>query len=157
VLGYKKLFLLDADDNVVAEQARDARGNWLIDPSIPASAEDGSLVLHDGRGFSDGSPEADRATSFVLFDSRAQPLQQFRAPAGVSTWAPLSYDGKLVAFIAEVNPEQRAVHLADTASGAIWRVTTPTSNWIRAWLVQPAESAELWVFDGERRIDRLQL
>jgi hypothetical protein len=93
----------------------------------------------------------------VLFDSQAQPLQQFRAPAGVSTWAPLSSDGELVAFIAELNQEQRAVHLADTVSGVIWRATAPISKWIRAWLVQPAESAQLWVFDGERQIDRLQL
>ena len=69
----------------------------------------------------------------------------------------MSYDGKLMTFIAELTPEQRAVHVADTASGAIWRVTQPTSKWIRAWLVQTAGSAELWVFDGERQIDRLQL
>lgn len=157
VLGYNTLSLLDGDGKVRAEQARDARGNWLIDPSIPATAADGSLVLYHGRALNDDSAEANPATSFVFFDAQAKPLRQISAPANVSRWANMSYDGKLMTFIAEVSPEQRAVHVADTASGAIWRVTEPTSKWIRAWLVQTAGSAELWVFDGERQIDRLQL
>ena len=157
IVGMDTLFLVDADGKLRAEQTRDAQGAWLVDPEIPAAAADGSLVLYSGRRQGDDSINAKPAPSFVFFAADARPLRQIRAPATVSTWSPLSYDGRFVSFVAEVGEDRRAVHLAEAATGAIWRVTEPSAKWIRAWLVQAAIGPELWVFDGERRIDRLQL
>lgn len=157
IVGMDKLFLVDADGKLLAEQTRDAQGAWLVDPEIPAAAADGSLVLYSGRNLMGDSAEANSAPAFVFFDERAKPLRQIPAPATVATWSPLSYDGRFVSFVAEVGEDRRAVHLAEAATGALWRVTEPSAKWIRAWLVQAATGPELWVFDGERGIDRLQL
>lgn len=157
VLGHEKLYLLNADGTQYVEQGRDAQGHWLIDPALPASADDGSLVLYTGHLFGHESAAMQASTAFVLYDAKARALRQIPAPAGVAGWANLSYAGNLISFIAEVDSKQRAVHIADLNTGAIRRVTQATTKSIRAWLVQPAGKLELWVFDGDRRIDRVAL
>jgi hypothetical protein len=149
VLGYEKVFLIDASRKVLRTIARRADGRWIKSPEHASVAPDGSIAVLSMEN--DAASENSHAVS--LFSPRGEPLRTFILPDSVaSSVTRVAYDGKRVAIAVD-----KQIVLFDLSGQPLWRFTPPQEN-DEFWtpFLSPA-GQELWLFNGRHTIDRYGL
>ncbi|MCB1626555.1 MAG: hypothetical protein KDI48_02435, partial [Xanthomonadales bacterium] len=91
--------------------------------------------------------------SFIVWSSQGQALAEIPAPDKVQPYSGLSTDGTRLAYLLDSDE----VVVQDRRSGQAYRVLDIPFVPRAAFLVQPAGSPELWIWDGEWRIERRAL
>lgn len=157
VLGYMWIARIGADGEVQAKVQHDAKGRWLEDLGSGDVALDGSLALsllpaHSGRG---------DTSRIAIYAADASPLQTFDAPEGYSPWhGMLAWDGErlVLPWQPDRQAKPEAVLLSDAQGRQVRRLRPLPGHAIRHFaLHRGANGAELWIYDGERRVERYAL
>jgi hypothetical protein len=156
VLGYTRLFLVDENDAVIADIARGADGHWLGHLGPAAVAADGTLAVGSrpaGLGGAD-------SLVISLFAADGEPLHALQPPEGFQSWFALALDrGQLLFPWSEASSSPpTALVGTDLLGVARFRFQPPTGRHIAQLAVVERDGrAELWLFDGDRTIDRYLL
>src|SRR6185503_6132837 len=82
VVGYRALYLVEADHHVARTIDRTPDGTWLRDLGHAAVAPDGSLALVTGRG---------RPIRLHLFSAAGEPVRSLDLPGSVVTFLPFAF------------------------------------------------------------------
>jgi hypothetical protein len=166
VVGFEKLWLVAPNRVPRRTIDRTASGQWLERPGPAAVAPDGSIAL-----VSEAKPrdlmEPDAGHVVTIYGREGEAIRTWAAPDGILTWAGVAFDGTHFVALArgaastpsrtEVEPSI-AVLGFDANGAPQFRFDPPgASQRTRVFLVAAARGSELWIFDGERAIDRYAL
>ncbi|MCB1634755.1 MAG: hypothetical protein R3F04_05425 [Lysobacteraceae bacterium] len=133
---------------------RTPAGNWLRLPGPVTTDASGDLITHVTRmPLQDGAQPPVHQASFIVWSSQGQALAEIPAPDKVQPYSGLSTDGTRLAYLLDSDE----VVVQDRRSGQAYRVLDIPFVPRAAFLVQPAGSPELWIWDGEWRIERRAL
>jgi hypothetical protein len=147
VVGYEGVCLIEADRRIVRSVARAPDGTWLRGLEEAAVAPDGRLALVSSHS----------SKRLHLYSAAGEPERSLDLPPGLVTWSPVAFDGARLAFLErETGSETLHVGLFDVATGRHERLSaaSPEVPWTPCFA---AAGKELWLFDGERRIERYAL
>jgi len=154
-VGYTTLALLAADGTVVREIPRAPDGKWLRNIGGAGVAPDGSIALSTWPGLS-APTTGDDSAAIHLYDAGGEPVRSFAAPEGITIWAPFAFDGQRLAIGVEEENKPGSVVLMDAHGNTLGRFTPEGA--VPLW--HPffaAHGKELWLFDGERTLERFAL
>ena len=155
VMGHGQIYLIDAEDGVLATRERTSDERWLDYLGSAAVAGDGTLAVAS-------SDIADTETDrfIALFDADAQPLGTLPSPEGFQDWHPLAFDGQRLYFgwSADRETDPTAVTVTDLDGRPLYRLVPSSGRTIDSiGLVRRDGRDELWLFDGKRTIERVAL
>jgi hypothetical protein len=152
IVGYKALFLVDVDGEIVRRIDRAPDGRWLRGTAGAGVAPDGSIAVAtcDRLASGGGTP------GIHVYSASGEPVRSFAPPKDMPGWLPLAFDGERLAIGLYRDRQPGEVVLMDAHGRELGRVRPPGE--VECW--QPFFAAggdELWLFDGERRIERFAL
>lgn len=139
------LQLLEHDGTVLRTVERDSENRWIRDYDRVATAPDGSIAIL--------ASDEQRA---LVFSSTGEPTHALALPPGVTGWVRFAFDGRLMTFaLGGAASEPGAVLLFDL-EGRAQRFEPPRAAEVW-WPLFAAGGRELWLFDGDRSIERFAL
>jgi len=143
MVGYEALHLLDRTGKLVRKLERTPDDKWLRNLDRAGVAPDGSIALAASNGIHLYSPAGD-------------PVRTLEAPEGMPGWATFAYDGERLAIGVQRKDAPGAVVLMDAQGRTLGRFEPERA--VSLWLpFFAAGGKELWLFDGERSLERYAL
>lgn len=147
--GFRSVRLVTPDGSLLRTIERGADDTWLRRVDRAAVAPDGSLAL---------ASEWGRTNRVVhLYTPDGDPVRMLALPEGYAAWQPFAFDGERLAFGVENSDDSAgSVVLLDVQGECLGRFTPARP--VRFWTPYfAAGGTELWLFDGERRVERYRL
>ncbi|HEY2344327.1 MAG TPA: hypothetical protein VGH80_00440 [Xanthomonadaceae bacterium] len=159
VFDFDRILLVDAHGAVLRKI--DKAGNGSTGGiNAAAVAADGSLAVV-GVVFRQGFLPWDTSatTSTVLLSPRGDVIAAWPAPTDFEGMQNIAYDGRRVVFVVPGGKDGNAsIVVTNTKGKPQFRFPIASDAWrTRVFLVQRATGSELWIFNGERTIDRYAL
>jgi sugar lactone lactonase YvrE len=150
VIGYKAVFLVDANGALIRTIRKRPDGTWLTNMMGAAVGPDGSLVLRN----SSGRFEFDRRTVLSLYGPGGEPVRSI--PLVNPTWnAEVAFDGTTIATISG-----GTVYLYDVAGGPVKKFDLPFVDAEKSYWVPffSPDGTELWLWPaGSLELVRFKL
>jgi hypothetical protein len=148
VLGYEKVFLVDAAGKVSRTIDRRPDRRWLERPDEASVAPDGSIAVVSGAG------PFDRGSAAVsLYSAEGEPKACFLLPESVAWSHPrIAYDGRRVVAIGK-----KEIVILDASGKPLGRFTPQNSAevWWTPFLTRSGR--ELVLFDGRKSLFRYEV
>lgn len=143
-VGMKSVALVGPAGEVVRSSTRAPDGTWLRALHEAASAPDGSLAVL--------APQR-----LHVYSREGEPVRTLELPTGVQSWCGLAFDGRRAAMAFEDRDSETAsIGILDVESGELRRMPFGRAGALRTPFFA-AGGRELWLFDGERRVERFAL
>lgn len=162
IVGYDNVYRVDEQDAILRRIERSADGQWLDKPSLASVASDGSFVVISG-----GTPAQPLGSAISpparasLFSAEGDVRETWDVPDGLSFHdGAIAYDGQRVAFLVGAGGYEAAtaVVVTDAHGQPEWRFAPAADHPPgKVFLFRTDSGAELWLFDGKKRIDRYAL
>ncbi len=158
VVGYEEITRVDERGTVLNRISRSHNGRWLVSPHFAAAAPDGALAVVTEAASMDLLSDA-MDSRVAIFSAGGVALRDLPAPPGVINWVPIAFDGEHLGLIvaSDAQAEQREAWVMDAITGETFRVANAKTMPTQAFFVRREGTAELWLYDGGRGIDRFRL
>lgn len=161
VLGYLNVYLVDATGRVLRTIERTASHMWLEVPGPVAVAPDGSIAVLSGahrlNEYRDSPP-----ITVTLYSPKGDPIASWPAPADLDKTVDsnVAYNGMQLAFLEKSRSPEDALSamITDSQGKPLYRFPLRSNPYrTKLFLMQREVGRELWVYDGNRTIDRYAL
>lgn len=152
VVGRSSVSLREADGRVLRSIERAPDGKWLHGLTDAAVARDGSLAVTSVETALGG-----RVVARLLVCSPEGEASRFLdLPPDFVTYRSFAFDGRKLACLLWDSAFTTSMGLVDLETGVVQRLALERScvHWTPAFA---ADGSELWLFDGERRVERYRL
>lgn len=145
-VGRDALHLIQSDGTIVRTIQRTPDDKWLRSMGGAGVAPDGSIAL----------ATVDRFGGIHIYTASGEAVRSLARPDGMWGWGNFAFDGERIAVGLRSEGEPGAVVLMDALGRALGRFQ-PAGE-VPYWSpFFAAQGKELWLFDGEHRIERFAL